>query len=455
MASKTRTISLFSSTIATRKKSLTLEEAPTAIEVVPGGGHGVRTRKAFPSLKGMFWVALSHLALMAVITSSRYGLLHEVREPYRIILRRVTASTAHNSLNQDATSGRNLETVYEGPSRVWQPFNGGMFPCFPGERHLMSTEPAHHGFLFHRPKKVGSTTMVGIILRLVHNKARQEFQQQQQEQQLMQNQKEYIKCMHRAMHGSALDFEYNQRDISQSFLFSLLRHPTQRAISEFFHFRVAVHGQEPTNKNFMEFVRQKALSNYYLNDMTMKPFDVTTYGPEVTPLTTIVQDVLNSFDFMAITERMNESLVVLQMLLGLETKDIVYTRARSSGTFTNGPPDRPCSYITPSFLTSDMKQYFASEEWLNTTRGDVLLYNAASASLDRTIDALGRGEFTKKLHAFERGLSLVEENCKQGKDHIVTLCTEGGQLIAPENTTCYIWSLGCDHDCIDEIRDQL
>jgi Sulfotransferase family len=333
----------------------------------------------------------------------------------------------------------------------------------------MSTEPAHRGFLFHRPHKVGSTTMVGIILRLVHNKAKQQ-QQQQLLQQLphttmtMQkredNDSDDLKtCLHRAMHGSVLDFEYHQRDNTHSFLFSLLRHPTQRAISEFFHFRVATLGQEPTDHNFLKFLkaRKNGLRNYYLNDMTMnKEFldnnSTTSRGHVSNLTTTMVQDILNSFDFIAVTERMNESLVILQMLLGLDTKDIVYTSARTSGTFSNGPPDRPCTYIMPSFLTPRIQEFLASDEWFNITRGDLLLYQAANASLDRTIDALGRSEFDNKLQALERGLIVVEKNCK---DRVVTLCTEGGRRIAPQNTTCYIWSEGCDHDCIDELGDDI
>lgn len=459
MAVETRTTSSprFSSTIATRRKCLTLEEAPSTIEVP--------VRRALPSRRKVMFLALFTMALMAVITGIRFGFLQDVRgEPYYtsiLLLSRITSTTSDSINTADATtsgSSSNLAAAvaYDGPSRVWEPFNGGNFPCYPGERHLMSTEPAHRGFLFHRPHKVGSTTMVGILLRLVHNKAAQ--QQQQFQDNMPNNQKGAgsLKCLHRANHGSTLAFEYNQRDIAHSFLFSLLRHPTQRAISEFFHFRVATYGQEPTDQNFIKFLRRKGMRNYYLQDMTMKAFDnnnsTDSYGPQVTPLTTIVQDILDSFDFMAITERMNESLVVMQMLLGLETKDIVYTRARTSGTFSNGPPERPCNYIMPSFLTPGMKDFFASQEWLNITRGDLLLYQAASASLDRTIEALGRKEFENKLQALERGLALVEENCKD-EGRIVTLCTEGGQRLAPQNTTCYIWSEGCDHDCIDELGD--
>lgn len=43
----------------------------------------------------------------------------------------------------------------------------------------------------------------------------------------------------------------------------------------------------------------------------------------------IVQDILDEYNFIAVTERMDESLVAMQMLLNLTTKDILYTHSRS------------------------------------------------------------------------------------------------------------------------------
>eukprot|EP00546_Thalassionema_frauenfeldii_P019216 CAMPEP_0178900482 /NCGR_PEP_ID=MMETSP0786-20121207/3498_1 /TAXON_ID=186022 /ORGANISM="Thalassionema frauenfeldii, Strain CCMP 1798" /LENGTH=166 /DNA_ID=CAMNT_0020571491 /DNA_START=525 /DNA_END=1022 /DNA_ORIENTATION=+ len=165
------------------------------------------------------------------------------------------------------------------------------------------------------------------------------------------------------MHGSALSLDYGQRDRSKSFLFSILRHPTNRAISDFFHFRATAYQVTPTDKNF----RQASLKFYdtYLQDLTTRNYTkdstlthddfakkmgyksfqeisqgIVKYGSfkifGTHPRQTIIRDILDDYNFIAVMERMDESLVVFQMLLGLTTKEILYTRARSSGSFSNG-----------------------------------------------------------------------------------------------------------------------
>jgi hypothetical protein len=47
-----------------------------------------------------------------------------------------------------------------------------------------------------------------------------------------------------------------------------------------------------------------------------------------------VQDVILDFDFIAVTERMDESLVALQLMLGLRMGDILATSSKVAGTFS-------------------------------------------------------------------------------------------------------------------------
>ena len=218
------------------------------------------------------------------------------------------------------------------------------FPCYPPNIKeedlflLQSTKPAHTGLLFQRPTKVGSTTMTNIVLRLVHNRGVQEYTKEQQnskqppqqrkllnnnsnsttttttnmkeEQIISYNQKiiennnnknntvvswsnsysrgrndprmklQGPKCLYRANHGSALSYEYSLRDKKKSYLFSLLRHPTTRIISEFFHFQVSVYQQEPTDSNFQLFVQRKQSNNPMIRDLTFNttvPSQLTLY----------------------------------------------------------------------------------------------------------------------------------------------------------------------------------
>ena len=133
---------------------------------------------------------------------------------------------------------------YSGPSTTFRKFQYE-FPCFQGDG-LMKTKPAHEGLFFHRPLKVGSTTMSGIMLRLAHN--RSPFPKKE--------------CKFRANHGTALSYEFDKRDPKRSFVFSLIRDPTKRAVSQFFHFEVSVGQQEPTDAIFKKFLRHPAKKAY-------------------------------------------------------------------------------------------------------------------------------------------------------------------------------------------------
>ena len=47
----------------------------------------------------------------------------------------------------------------------------------------------------------------------------------------------------------------------------------------------------------------------------------------------IVKDIMNDYDFLILVERYDESLVAMQLLLGLETSDILYLPSRHAGSF--------------------------------------------------------------------------------------------------------------------------
>mmetsp|Transcript_9841 Transcript_9841/g.17978 ORF Transcript_9841/g.17978 Transcript_9841/m.17978 type:complete len:195 (+) Transcript_9841:3-587(+) len=164
--------------------------------------------------------------------------------------------------------------------------------------------------------------------------------------------------------------------------------------------------------------------------------------------TAVVDDILQAYDFIAITERMDESLVVLKLLLNLTMKEILYIApARSQGSYSNGPAaTRPCVYIMPSFLSPEMNDYLQSDDWKRRIVGDELLYMAAYKSLDRTIDALGRDRVQRILSQFKKAQAYVQAQC-QGQ--IRSMCDENGNVV--RNKTCYIWGEGCDYQCLNSL----
>lgn len=354
----------------------------------------------------------------------------------------------------------------------------------------MERTPLRHGFLFQRPMKVGSTSFVGVVLRLAHNKGGVPF------------------CAHRAMHGSSIAMEFHQRDREKSFLMSLVRDPTSRAVSEFFHFVVSNGQVDPTDQNFQRhllapkfrpYASPSFFENRYLLDLTCRNYtngkteaeldtillqqldisqqqldnaiasrpadqDVEAahihaerltlhqFGPHPINYKRIVDDILKDYDFIAVTERMDESLVVLSILLDLSLHDILYVKhPRASGGWGTHSTARPCVYVTPSFVSPGMKNFFLDSTWQSMIAGDKLLHQAANASLEATIQHLGRPQFDRRLQQYRYMLGQATQFCH---DHhlIRPACDAGGQKIPKAENTCYIWGEACDHVCLDDDR---
>ena len=148
---------------------------------------------------------------------------------------------------------------------------------------------------------------------------------------------------------------------------------------------------------------------------------------------------------------MDESLVVLQMLLDLELTDVLYISAKGISQFIHIPGKNggTCFHQVPSFLTPGMKDYFASDYWRTSIAPDYALYKAAWASLDRTIDRLGRDTFERQLSDFRDLLGKAQEYCKS---RYVDTCDEQGE-VRKNSTGCLIWHLGCANDCLDEFSN--
>jgi hypothetical protein len=377
---------------------------------------------------------------------------------------------------------------YTGPSTVFTKFEHP-FPCFEGEPQLMVKTPAHRGILFQRPMKTGSTTLTGIILRLAHSRAKQTRSVKLKSRW----------CKHRANHGTGMELDYYRRDKTKSFLFTIVREPQARALSHIFHFDVsALMLSEPTDSFLQSRLLLHVQDMYYFQELVTRnytdisdpkkelevkrqmardqgfdtDYPIRDHHASISQNKTllraynrlwrqtkrfgnnfsthrVIADIMEDYDLIMIMERMDESLVVLQMLLGLTTKEILYTRARSAGSFSNGFPARPCIYILPSFVSPGMEDFFASDEWQRQIATDVEFYKAAHKSLDRTIDALGRDEVEKHLGDLRAGLELANTHCE---GRVRTMCSPAGEVVKGENKTCYIWAEGCDHDCLDELE---
>jgi hypothetical protein len=302
-------------------------------------------------------------------------------------------------------------------------------PCISTEANWrdgsVQNTPSDVGFLFLKAFKTGSSTSLGVNLRMARNVARRQQQQDDKDN-------NFEICRSRFDHAWASD-RYANRKVDDSFLWSVIRSPAKRIISQFFHFEVSRHKMEPTDQNFIDYIRSSAKQsrNNIVYDYYLGALSTVRYRPGKSTNTSqkvkTANRILNNYDFIGITERMDESVVALSMLNGLALADVIYLKAKGHGGFDDGGgrQEEVCTYIWPSFVSKGMQAFFQTEEWKEINHWDSVLYQAANRSLDLTIDQLGRPEFEQQLVKYQHAKGIVHDRCLPGT---VFPCSAGGKL---------------------------
>ena len=352
----------------------------------------------------------------------------------------------HPSMNENLNNRRKNEIIHSLMSplplsashvRVF-PRHNKSFPCYKAEDDwdtlARQQSPAANGFLYVKARKAGSSSVASVAIRIARNMARRVGV-------------DTPVCRVRFNHPMASRLKYSIRDKANSFLWSVLREPTRRFVSEFFHFGVSRNFIQPTDDNIRAYMRDTtpSINNYYLRWLSVeRPFN---YHDDHSRIPAVVQSIINEYDFLGITERLDESLIALQMILNLEISDILYLSAKLNGGWDDGVYRNKCYYIIPSFLSYSIKKYFReSEEWYNFTVGDTMLYRAVNASLDATIANLGRAAFDKNLRIYRWALDKVEKTCR---GNTTLPCSASGQRNLVND--CLVWDSGCGMECIDSV----
>lgn len=343
-----------------------------------------------------------------------------------------TVGKSHHQFLQDSRKPVSQAKFpeYHGPSRVYQEWNHSksVFPCVP--RRAAPTV----GNLFIGSPKVASTTTGGIMLRISRNLYKRTHD----------NKINDAECKVHEIHYSypAWMNRFGTRNKTTSFLWSFLREPTSRFTSEFFHFQVSRQGIQPTDANFQRYLTTGSnLNNLYIYNLHPRG------GNHMQNATKAVEQILNEYNFIGITERMHESLVVLKLLLGLELNDILYVQStKTSGGFDDGVYNDTCVYIVKSFVSLGMQDFFATNgKWKEYTRGDLMLYQAANKSLDLTIAALGKDLVKRELQEYERAMQVAQETCQNVK----LPCSADG--LRQKKHDCLYWDLACGYECLENL----
>lgn len=343
-------------------------------------------------------------------------------------------------------------------ARTFDPWPVGLqLPCFPADHSILNLDyqdkiPLSRGLMYLNPIKAASSIAASIQLRLALTLARP---------------RGFQICDNRFSHGSHPDrgalmaTRFRLRDYQQSFLWTMLREPTARFVSEFFLKIVSQQRHAPSMPLMREF-GEKVGRDYYLRSLSVDGWHRPAYSTFVEDRSAakktsasrieVANQILLDYDFVGVTERFDESVVVLMMLLGLPVGHGLYFSAKATGGFDGGYLV-VCHRVQSSKLTEDLQAYLQSDEFQKLVKYDRLLYDAANASLDRTMDRLGRQRVQQQLALFQRAQALAAEECA---DKVRLPCYQEGRRPRPESQTdCLFRDMGCGMECLDQVATSL
>mmetsp|Transcript_38661 Transcript_38661/g.84844 ORF Transcript_38661/g.84844 Transcript_38661/m.84844 type:complete len:403 (+) Transcript_38661:190-1398(+) len=368
-------------------------------------------------------------------------------------LRVANEGYSHRTINVDSRlwlPGRVFPrwTADEPPCIIDPPPDGGAAQTWHPLDEETQRQPTTAGILMIKIDKAASSTLSGVAARLAHALALWNTSKA-----AMALPKSQRVCRCRISHAWSLQMESLSRDRirDKSFLFTMVRDPRTRAISEFVHFKVGLGGVNATDENIIQHL--KGVKNFQLGLMVDKEERQSTKSLRTKgDITVVVQRVLAAFDFVGVLERLDETLVLLQLILGLDTNDVLYTSSKRQGNYvfvkSRATSFRgECKGIPSGYVASTaVGTYFTGSEWIENNRGDIALFEAANRSMDLTIEAIGRSEFDYALARFRKMQALADSMCE------ATLpCSNEGRVRPESEWNCYWLDSGCNYPCLDTV----
>lgn len=372
------------------------------------------------------------------------------------------------------------------------------------------------GILYVKNFKAASSTAAGIALRLAyelhpdnnrrrnHNHAQEPHEQQPHEQEPQRQRRHaWVKFAH------ARGYKYAHRDVAHSLLFTSIRDPAARALSRIFYTCVTQKGETPTDAKILERLgwnhkQYGAVSHegggYQVRYLSPHKVLETSWDAAQDPhgvvhperVEAYVQEIMESYDFIMVAERMDESVVVFALLMGLELGDVLVMNAKqnkpssmtmtmtsnnnntkeqssntttaavaataaTSGTsylyFSHHHPKQGkveyCKASVPAVRSQAVEAHLTSLEWYAKNYGDYLLYYAAEASLEQSIHELGKERVAQGVTDYRRLRSWAQNECASQAE---AQCSSNGELQTNVSKyNCYADDSGCGYRCINRL----
>ena len=321
------------------------------------------------------------------------------------------------------------------------------------------------GIIYNKLPKTASSTISGIAIRLAKKcmgiKSKNELSSG------MQSNKTSFHFKEHTNQKIELRRCIQERDVYQSFLFSSIRDPASRSMSRVFFDIVTRRGKNATDENVLKYlktnhdfqfgIKSNGKGGFQLRYMTLYPTEVNSAW-EMNGTKKVlnqkwiiktVSRVMKDYDFIILVERLDECLVLIQLMLGMDTNDILYLPSKASGgyTFYYGK----CRKIVKSYQSPSVAEYLSSKEWYTDAFGDYLLIEALNQSIDRTIDeVIGRRRFEDAFKKFQTMNKIANQQCSS---RAIFPCGANGTN-EESRKDCYENDEGCGYRCLDSLPQQ-
>mmetsp|Transcript_29065 Transcript_29065/g.44358 ORF Transcript_29065/g.44358 Transcript_29065/m.44358 type:complete len:494 (+) Transcript_29065:41-1522(+) len=337
----------------------------------------------------------------------------------------------------------------------WDPMNA-----------YIQKQPSDTGLLYIKIEKAASSTLASVAGRIAHAMAHRTNAYVTKVDDDGNENKDGIEvrkvCRFRGLSHlwAKRTKSYNKRDRDQSFLWTFLKDPMQRELSLYFYFYLdwgIKHNY--TVDSFHDWLGRHSDGNeqttMLADEKAKRDFDemMLQQNTNETMLDDFVQKTIDEMDFIGLVERMDESLVLLALMLDLPVTDVLYTSSKQSGDYTLIEKQKRCERIgIHRPLLPGIKDYFESVEWEQRARVDRMLHAAVNRSIDHTIEhVVGREIFDEAMREFMDAKKVVSDHCTINS-RIVLACTEdGGVVPQADRSKCYLSDAGCGHECLDEV----
>lgn len=211
------------------------------------------------------------------------------------------------------------------------------------------------------------------------------------------------------------------------FYVTMLREPVERRISGFYY-----------EASLKEGVKERGVLNWlqsFQPDWYYNALRVEESQPR--------EEVMNSYDFVGITERFDESVVLLMNMLQLDSYcDVLYVSGKVGGE-SLAPSGEPwMQHIPLPEQPDEVRDYVESEEFRAIIASDREFYQQAIDRMDADIAKIGESEFKIQVEAFLSFKKKAEDSCHESLQ-------VHGNWHDWSKDNCYHGDWGCGYKCFD------